>query len=427
MSALKKFKNKLPVHQRRKEVITLTICGLIIFSTLIFYRFIIYSPIFYSEYPIININCNEELSNDYSVDCTFELNCKDPEDSIDPLNSRVRIRGSGAGKGASAWPKKGYRLELTQAKSLLGLRKDDDWILFAMYVDYPRMRIKMSLDLWRSLEPTNPTAILPDSEYVCLYMNGEFQGLYLLAEKNDRRLFGLDDAQNNIDSSLVFQYRYPDGFGVYDPDNWEQDWPNEDDGIYIMDDIMANLVNFIHNTSDEDFFHPESGIYSKFHKRNLVDFYVYNFFILHQDFWNKNLFIVRNTNPNKFYLVPWDFDRSFGQYIWKSSDPYKNIEQDIRNRNEMYARLLDNESFVKDCNARWNWLREELWTDEFIFDMLTEIYKEIKPVLEIDTQMWDPYQTITDKRTNSNQVDESVSELYQWIKDRLDFCDTYFA
>ena len=93
----------------------------------------------------------------------------------------------------------------------------------------------------------------------------------------------------------------------------------------------------------------------------------------------------------------------------------------------MYARLLDNESFVKDCNARWNWLREELWTDEFIFDMLTEIYEEIKPVLEIDTQMWDPYQTITDKRTNSNQVDESVSKLYQWIKDRLDFCDTYFA
>ena len=155
---------------------------------------------------------------------------------------------------------------MSQQKSLLGLREDDDWILFAMYMDYPRMRIKICLELWRGLEPFNPTAILPRSKYVTLYLNGEFQGLYLLAEKNDRRLFGLDDAQNNIDSSLIFQYRYPDPFGIYRSENWEQDWPNEDENIYIMDEIMTDLVFFIHYSSDELFFNPVNGIFAKFDK-----------------------------------------------------------------------------------------------------------------------------------------------------------------
>ena len=40
--------------------------------------------------------------------------------------------------------------------------------------------------------------------------------------------------------------------------------------------------------------------------------------------------------------------------------------------------------------------------------------------------MWDPYPIITDDKKNSNQVNESVNELYQWISDRLGFCDLYF-
>ena len=72
-----------------------------------------------------------------------------------------------------------------------------------MYYDSPRMRIKLSFDLWRSLRETNTTTILPKSKYVSLYINGEFRGLYLLAERNDRRLFKLDDYQNNL--NFVFR------------------------------------------------------------------------------------------------------------------------------------------------------------------------------------------------------------------------------
>ena len=57
----------------------------------------------------------------------------------------------------------------------------------------------------------------------------------------------------------------------------------------------------------------------------------------------------------------------------------------------------------------------------------SEIYSDIKDLQEIDAQMWDPYPTITNNIKNSNHVDESVKELFEWLADRLDFCDSYFS
>ena len=39
----------------------------------------------------------------------------------------------------------------------------------------------------------------------------------------------------------------------------------------IMDEIMTDLVFFIHNSSDELFFNPIYGIFAKFDKLNLID------------------------------------------------------------------------------------------------------------------------------------------------------------
>jgi hypothetical protein len=244
MSTLNQFIKKLPQHKRKNAIL--------MFSAIFLYTYIINLPIITSKYPRINIICNEDPNINNYVNSTFELESEDSKDTIRPIKSKIITRGSSPGKGADRWPKKSYRIQLSQQKSLLGMRKDDDWLLFAMYMDFPRMRVKMAFELYRSLESTNPTAILPESKYVLLYLNGEFQGLYLLAEKNDRRLFGLDDAQNNINSSFIFQIKHYNNLKEYQKERFEQDWPNEDEDIFIMDQIMTELVSFISNTSDSE-------------------------------------------------------------------------------------------------------------------------------------------------------------------------------
>lgn len=411
------LKDKKPLKEKKKDLYVFIIIASFGLSALMLYSFLTDSDRPPLELPTIYIDCDEKITEFEYVNCTFELVDFDLSNEITPLESKIKYRGDLNARRK----KKGYRLELSKKKSLLGMRTDDDWALFALYRDPERMRNKLSIELWRELLPTNPTAILPDSEYVSLFLNDEFQGLYLLVEKNDKKLFDLDEEQNNIYSSLIFQAKEPTRFREYDPNSWEQDWPNEDDDIFIMDEIMTELFYFVNNTPNDIFFDSDNGIYTKFVKINLIDFYLFNFFILHKDFWYNNYFIIRNSYPNKFFLGPWDFDDSFGHTGPVEFNASVNPEPEIREMSELYNRLLDNTEFRSDCKNRWNELRETLWTEEFILSTLTEIYSEIEHILELELLMWNP-----DIIEDDFDLNDYVSHLFQWILDRLIFTDLYF-
>lgn len=408
-------------HRRDYEFLIFVLIAFIMMSAVFYYTYVLKSPIDSSEIPKIKVSCNDDINDEFYVNCTIQLECKDESDNFPSLPSKIKLRG----RLNAELPKKGYRIELSEEKSLLGMRKDDDWLLLAMYRDLTNMRIKLSFDLWRNLEPTNPTAILPDSKYVILFLNGEFKGLYLLAEKNDRRLYGFDDAQNNYNSSLIFQSDSHDrSFSEHSNEGWEQDWPNEHDGIHIKADVFARLIPFIKNTSEEEFFDPETGIYSIFDKQNLIDFLIFNFFILHKDFWSHNYFLVRNSFPSKFFLIPWDFDVSFGQALNRKFRPSENPESEIRSKNYLYSRLMRNIEFRKEVKERWFTLRASNWTECSILDMLSDIYEKINIISEIDTSIWYPWYIDMDWPL---KVENAVEELFNWIPNRLDFCDKYFS
>lgn len=96
--------------------------------------------------------------------------------------------------------KKGYRLTLKKQNStgpsypirtLFGLRKDDEWILNAMYTDSSKIRDKLCADLWNQFGAERPD--FPKANfgtrmtYVEVFFNIEYWGLYLLAEPVDSR------------------------------------------------------------------------------------------------------------------------------------------------------------------------------------------------------------------------------------------------
>jgi spore coat protein CotH len=406
--------------QPKKDFLIVIIFSSILVFAVFYYTFIFDSPASSTNLAIVKITFQGEIDTDDYVEGNFELESPDDAENV-AISCKLKIRG----RLNAQMPKKGYRIELSDRISLLGMRKDDDWQLFAMFMDLTNLRIKLAMDLWRSLLPTDPTAILPKSEFVILYINGEFQGLYLLAEKNDRRLFGLEDAQNNGNTSLIFQSDSHDlNFYEHSDEGWDQDWPNEYDGIYIKDDVFRLLVPFISQKSDIEFFNDFNGIYTKFDKNNLIDFLIFNYFILHLDFWSHNYFLVRNTHPNKFFLVPWDFDSSFGQYLGRKYDIDENIEQEILRRNYLYVRLMGNEDFKTEVKNRWYFLRETIWSEDSILDMLTEIYDEIRGISEIDVSKW--YLWYYDIEW-ALKVDEAIENLYDWIPERLVFCDSYFG
>lgn len=86
------------------------------------------------------------------------------------------------GRGNSTWEaeKKPYRLKLAAQQNLLGMGAAKDWILLANAFDSSHIRNKAAYDLAREVQ----AAYSPEAQWVDLYANGAYLGLYLLTERN---------------------------------------------------------------------------------------------------------------------------------------------------------------------------------------------------------------------------------------------------
>ncbi len=93
------------------------------------------------------------------------------------------------GRGNSTWdqPKKPYAVKFSEETSLFGNGPSKTWVLLADYLDKSMLRNRMSQSVAETLGVDSLS-----SQYVSLYLNGEYMGLYLLIEK-----IGLDDADES--------------------------------------------------------------------------------------------------------------------------------------------------------------------------------------------------------------------------------------
>ena len=101
----------------------------------------------------------------------------------DADGATVFARSSGCrfgGRGNSTWlkNKKPYDLKLDQAEGLLGMEAAKKWSLLANAYDETNLRNKLILDFAREISPYRGFA--PECAFVELYLNGDYQGLYLM-------------------------------------------------------------------------------------------------------------------------------------------------------------------------------------------------------------------------------------------------------
>jgi len=108
---------------------------------------------------------------------------------------------SARGNETFGYPKKSYQIDLARPENLLDMGKSDTWILLSNVTDSSYIRNKITYDM--AIDAGMEGS--PQSEYIDVYFNGAYGGMYLLTEKvefADNRLayLGLDSlnkAANN--------------------------------------------------------------------------------------------------------------------------------------------------------------------------------------------------------------------------------------
>ena len=185
-----------------------------------------YDDMCYREYrmkcttlPIVSIHFYEEPT-DLDVDITFELFDNRAEAIKRELISegKMRIRGV----TTASYEKKGYKVTLVEnlkkeepkenKQSVLGMRTDGDWMLYAGYNDQEKIRNVFSANLWyESCADNNIFGVKNGMEYryVETFFNDHYMGLYAIG-------FPVDELHphlllvitNLISFSMSFVFRF---------------------------------------------------------------------------------------------------------------------------------------------------------------------------------------------------------------------------
>ena len=126
-----------------------------------------------------------DIHNDKSHEEYASLTVYAPDGRIDHYDDSSRLKG----RGNYTWlcDKRPYLLTLSSDSDLLGMGAAKKWVLLANAYDETNLNNKVVYDLAGQIE----FGWSPDCQFVDLYLNGEYRGLYLLAEKievHDNRL-----------------------------------------------------------------------------------------------------------------------------------------------------------------------------------------------------------------------------------------------
>ncbi|MBP3217577.1 MAG: CotH kinase family protein [Lachnospiraceae bacterium] len=136
--------------------------------------------------PALFVNTGEGEMNrvhadkEYKADAEVSLYTADGElDYASAEGDRI------SGRGNSTWKldKKPYNLRLNKKAELLGMRPAKKWSLLANAYDETNLRNKIILDFAREIAPYEGFA--PECEFVDVYANGEYLGLYLMCRSVD--------------------------------------------------------------------------------------------------------------------------------------------------------------------------------------------------------------------------------------------------
>lgn len=135
----------------------------------------------YLNLPYIEINIkNNKFPEDKEnyLDCSFKISNTENSEydfAVDMAEAGIRLRGN----STLTKPKKPFRIKFSSKQSLLGLKKNKSWVLLADYLDQSNIRNYTAFKIAHAISDD----FAPTGQHVVLFINGSYQGVYLLCEQ----------------------------------------------------------------------------------------------------------------------------------------------------------------------------------------------------------------------------------------------------
>lgn len=392
------------------------------------YKIIIYNDKNYYEtklkltnLPLISIISDVDIT-DSPTNSVFKYINPSNLDKVLSYNSKIHIRGA----SSKNFNKKAYKIEMYNSdydnEKLVNISNfyyGSSFILDAMYRDNSKVRNFLATQIWNDIakEFTNVNVC---SEYVEVFINGKYNGLYVFTEPVNRRNLNLNKSSQNdtsvvLKSSAWYLPEFYEHYNLIDDvyEGYELKYPNNEELFNVSwNSILTKLSKYYPLKTKNNY----STINNIFNLENYMNLVLYNSFIDNEDNGMvKNNYFYQKTLNDKIYIQPWDMEYSMGLSYSettpagydKTLDDYKNISFDINHPNS--KRIT--ESLI---SKYWKF-RKTVFSEQYLDNLLDE-YKEIlnKGSAKRDSEIWLEY-----------NIEEEIEDVRTWLHNRIEVYDNY--
>ncbi|MCM1175605.1 MAG: CotH kinase family protein [Blautia sp.] len=384
--------------------------------------------------PLMDIECPVEIPDDaVPMNITLFDNGIGAAERVVRSEGEIHLRGA----TARAYPKKGFRFSLRTESvggnvrpnhiSLLNMRQDDDWLLYAGYNDQEKIRNVFSSNLWKNTCAADNAQGIDfgmEYRYLELFINGKYWGLYALG-------YPIDEKQVFIggdDGSILYKH----GLGS------ERLQFTKDGGIFgdrkeSPDEAMRSQ-SFLQRYYYDLYVNADNNerLYAGIDIDNAIDFYLFINLVQGTDNVDliKNYYILlrQEKEGTKAFYAPWDLDLTWGNhYIGVAEENFTYPYAHSADYNCIIESGYMNQLMINGDRAVWERIfekyrifRENGWSEEAVNAMLDEYEADIfgSGAYLRDMERWPG-------GTYGNTADE-LRVFRTYVMDRLREADLYY-
>ncbi len=377
--------------------------------------------------------------------------------STDPFNHYngkigIEIRG----QSSQQFPMKSYSIELrdatgnSQDKSLFGLPKESDWVLYAPYNEKTLMHNFLAYTLSREMGHW-----ASNCRYVELVINGDYKGIYVFMEKIKRNsgrvnipkinttdiagdavtggyIFSIDkeaDAWYSVirpnfatnSQTIRFSYVYPKITSIV---------PEQKNYIKSYVDSFENILNGLQSQ------HKQTG-WRKFADENsFIDYFIVNEISRNVDGYRLSSFFYkdRQSKDGKITAGPvWDFDLAFRNANYcNGSDTTGWAYQfnpvcpnDFWQVPFWWDRFLSDTAFKSNLRCRWKQLRQTSLSLSHLFSLVDSIATLTTEARQRHFQRWPVLGQYIwpNPQPLATTYEGEIQTLKTWLAGRLKWMD----
>lgn len=259
------------------------------------------------------------------------------------MNARVKWRGYTTNSPDKH--KRNYSIKFVnangekQSRKLLGMRRDNHWILDAGQADMARVRNRIATELWLDMaRPPHYIDQAPDAltgvrgKVVEMFLCNEYRGIYCLTEAMDRKQLQLvkHDTINNVFHGGLWKtnvfnsqsgFRWAEEFNDSLPEycGFETKYPELDEVFPTSYQVLYNAINAIGSCASIQAFNYIVDYY--FDMPPIIDYTIFYLTLNANDNSARNIYWLCHDRAvnQRLSIAVWDLDATVGQ-TWSPVD-----------------------------------------------------------------------------------------------------------